>query len=260
MNELMFTNEKLGIQVRTRLNDDGSICMNAEDVARGFGWVRNENKNGKEYESIMWHRMNSYCEEIGFAHKCAKEDYIPESLFYRLGMKANNETAQKFQGWLADEVIPEIRKTGSYSTKSMTETEKVMLEMDIVERAAKILNMNDNSKLACINNVLTNHNIPTNILPQYTESKCQLLPATELLKRNNVSVSTVKFNKLMLNCGYLENLSRVSKTKDLKIFKSLTSKGLVYGENQISPKNPKETQPLYYVDKFNELLHKINLL
>ena len=142
---------------------------------------------------------------------------------------------------------------------AMTERDKVLLEMDIVERTSKMLNLNDNSKLLCLHNVLENHNIPTNILPQYTESKGQLLSATELLKRNGINMSAVKFNKLMLERGYLENLSRESKTKDLKIFKSLTSKGLEYGENQVSPKNPKETQALYYEHKFKELLHKLNL-
>lgn len=43
-----------------------------------------------------------------------KDDYIPESLFYRLGMKASNARAEKFQNWLAMEVIPSIRKNGGY--------------------------------------------------------------------------------------------------------------------------------------------------
>lgn len=34
--------------------------------------------------------------EFGFDHKWSKDDYIPESLFYMLAMKANNERAQKF--------------------------------------------------------------------------------------------------------------------------------------------------------------------
>ncbi len=42
-----------------------------------------------------------------------------------------------------------------------------------------------------------------------------------------------------------------------KKFKSLTAKGLEFGENQVSPNNPKETQPLYYVVKFDELLNAI---
>lgn len=110
----VFRNEELGLQVRTLPNSDGSISINAEDTAIGFGWCRTENKNGKEYTSIMWSRMNGYCKELGFAHVCAKEDYIPESLFYRLGMKANNAVAEKFQNWLALDVVPTLRKTGSY--------------------------------------------------------------------------------------------------------------------------------------------------
>ena len=138
----------------------------------------------------------------------------------------------------------------------MTEKDKVLLEMDIVERTSKILNLNDNSKLLCLHNVLENHNIPTNILPQYTESKGQLLPATELLKRNNVNISAIKFNKLMLEHGIIEEKTRPS-SKGIKKYKNLTN--TYYGENQVSPKNPKETQILYYEHKFNELLHKLNL-
>lgn len=43
-----------------------------------------------------------------------KDDYIPEALFYLLGMKANNERAQEFQRWIAVDVLPEIRKNGVY--------------------------------------------------------------------------------------------------------------------------------------------------
>ena len=95
-------------------NPDGSISISAEDTAIGFGWCRTEKRNGKEYTSIRWERMNGFSEECGFAHKWAKDDYIPESLFYRLGMKASNPAAEKFQNWLALDVIPSIRKTGSY--------------------------------------------------------------------------------------------------------------------------------------------------
>lgn len=47
----------------------------------------------------------------------AKDDFIPENMVYRLGFKASNETAQAFQAKLADEILPTIRKTGSYSVK-----------------------------------------------------------------------------------------------------------------------------------------------
>lgn len=127
MNELqIFNNEELKLKVRAIQNEDGSISINAEDAAVGFGWIKTEIKNGREYSSIRWERMNSFSAEIGFAHKWAKDDYIPESLFYRLGMKANNAAADKFQNWLAVEVIPSIRKTGHYG-KPMTIPEQIQL-------------------------------------------------------------------------------------------------------------------------------------
>lgn len=135
MNDLkIFENKELGLQVRTILNDDGSISVNAEDTAIGFGWCRTEVKNGKEYRSVMWARMNGYCKEMGFAHECAKDDYIPESLFYRLGMKANNAVADKFQNWLAMEVIPSIRKNGSYHQKRLSPEEMMRIQLGMYDK------------------------------------------------------------------------------------------------------------------------------
>lgn len=110
-----FINKELNLKVRAIENEDGSISINAEDAAIGFGWY--ELKDGKRY--AKWRRINQYCEELGFSPQVAKGDYIPESLFYLLGMKANNETALQYQKWLAMEVIPTLRKTGSYSIQTL---------------------------------------------------------------------------------------------------------------------------------------------
>ena len=135
-----FTNKDLGLQVRTITNEDGSISINAEDTAIGFGWVKTENKNGKVYTSIRWDRMNGFSKECGFDHEWSKDDYIPESLFYRLGMKASNKVADAFQNWLAMEVIPSIRKIGSYSTsqpKPMSAKEELRLHYQYLEEQSK---------------------------------------------------------------------------------------------------------------------------
>ncbi len=105
-----FFNEDLGFRVRCIQNDDGGISMNAEDTAIGFGWF--QTKNEKNY--VRWETMNQNCIDFGFSQHVGKDDYIPESLFYLLGMKASNETARKFQMWLATEVIPSIRKHGAF--------------------------------------------------------------------------------------------------------------------------------------------------
>lgn len=125
-NEVMvFNNEEFG-DLRTILNEDGSISVNAEDAAIGLGWIQTQTKNGKRYISIRWETLNMHCNGFGFPNKLGKDDYIPESLFYLLAMKANNERAQKFQKWVAIDVIPQIRKTGMYHMPQTTD-EKISL-------------------------------------------------------------------------------------------------------------------------------------
>lgn len=144
----VFRNEELDLYMRTILNEDGSISVNAEDTAIGFGWCREEVKNGKRYFSVMWSRINKFCKELGFAHECAKDDYIPESLFYMLGMKASNERAQRFQKWLAIEVIPSVRKTGHYEMPQYKQQAKQRdLTKDDYIRAASIISGCRNERL-----------------------------------------------------------------------------------------------------------------
>lgn len=109
-----FVNEELGVRVRCVQNDDGSISMNAEDTAIGFGWY--ETRNDKIYP--RWRSINGYLKEFGFSQEVAKDNFVPESLFYLLGMKASNDTARSFQMWLATEVIPSIRKHGAFIADS----------------------------------------------------------------------------------------------------------------------------------------------
>ncbi|WP_252224369.1 MULTISPECIES: hypothetical protein [unclassified Clostridium] len=109
-----FRNENLNLQVRIIQNDDGSISVNAEDTAIGFGFT--QVKNNKVY--VRWETIIGYLNALGFSQQVGKDDFIPESLFYMLGMKANNKVAQNFQKWLAIDVIPQIRKTGSYQSNN----------------------------------------------------------------------------------------------------------------------------------------------
>ena len=65
-------------------------------------------------EVVNWTRVRGYLSDLGVEQKCTTGDYIPENIFYRLAMKAKNETAEKFQALVADEIIPTIRRTGGY--------------------------------------------------------------------------------------------------------------------------------------------------
>lgn len=83
-----------------------------EDVSRGLGFT--QQKNGTEY--VRWERVSGYLNGFGFSPQVGNEEYIPENIFYRLSMKADNEVAESFQIKVADEILPSIRKHGIYAT------------------------------------------------------------------------------------------------------------------------------------------------
>ena len=103
------------------IDENGTAWLNAEDVARGLGFVDVHQKkdfatSGEKYETVRWARVNGYLQEFGYSKEVGKEDFIPENMFYRLAMKAKNETAENFQAKVADEILPAIRKNGAYMT------------------------------------------------------------------------------------------------------------------------------------------------
>lgn len=123
MNEVMNIN---GIECYEK---DGTAYLKLETVARGLGFT--QEKKGVEY--VRWETVTKYLEELNFPNKLGKDSFIPENIFYRLAMKAKNEAAEKFQAKVADEIIPSIRKTGSYGLpKSFPEA--LRLAADLAEK------------------------------------------------------------------------------------------------------------------------------
>lgn len=101
------------------IDENGTAWLNLENVARGLGFTE---RAASGNETIRWRTVVPYLIEFGtIATSCdAIPTFIPENIFYRLAFKAKNETAEKFQGKVADEILPAIRKTGTYSVTPMT--------------------------------------------------------------------------------------------------------------------------------------------
>lgn len=154
----LFVNKELELEVRAIKNDDASISLNAEDTAIGFGFT--QIKNGKTY--VRWETMNGYCKELNFSQHVGKDDYIPESLFYLLGMKANNDVAKKFQMWLATEVLPSMRKYGMYATDELLDNPDLLIAAATKlkeERAARLKAEKQRDKLVHQNKLYTTSEI-----------------------------------------------------------------------------------------------------
>lgn len=114
---------------------NGTAYLKLEDVARGLGFTEVAASGN---ECIRWRTVRKYLEDLGIATCCDGHlpEYIPENIFYRLAMKAKNETAEKFQALVADEIIPSIRKTGGYiaGQESMSDSELMAKALLVAKR------------------------------------------------------------------------------------------------------------------------------
>ncbi|OPA77446.1 hypothetical protein BVG16_13385 [Paenibacillus selenitireducens] len=109
-------NQLITIQgVRGYIDDKGTAQLHLEDLARGLGFIQRK----KEYEYVRWERVHGYLADMGFPQLVGK-DFVPENVFYRLSMKGESEAAISFQSKVADEILPAIRRTGTYSVPTLT--------------------------------------------------------------------------------------------------------------------------------------------
>lgn len=144
MNNLKNKNEIITIKnVRGYIDEKGTAWLNLEDVAKGLGFTQIKNK--KEY--IRWERVAQYLKEIAFPTS-GENDYIPENVFYKLCMKADNEVARKFQDRVCDEILPSIRKYGMYATDELLDNPDLIIKMAtrLKEEKAKNKELEDKMK------------------------------------------------------------------------------------------------------------------
>lgn len=127
-------------------------------------------------------------------------------------------------------------------------------QMIAVKYQSDILGLKDTDKIILMSLVYKKNDIPTDILPAYSKEESEeAVSLTTLFRERGKNISAKKANEILLEEGYLEEMTRPSSKGEVKKYKKLTDKGLLYGKNQISPQNPKEVQPAYYRSRFDEL-------
>lgn len=128
----IFNNEEFGEVRMTEI--DGKPYFVATDVATALGYI-NPRK-----------AVNDHCKGVTkrdtpTSSGVQQMSYINEGDLYRLIMKSKLPSAEKFESWVMDEVLPSIRKTGSYS-KPLTTSEQIRLlaqgNTELTERVDKV--------------------------------------------------------------------------------------------------------------------------
>lgn len=141
---------------------------------------------------------------------------------------------------------------------AITLKELIDIKLMTTKYLSEMLNYSEASTLQLVHNVHKEHNISTLYLPQYVENQRICFSLTDLLKKNNISMSTKALNSILIENGLLEEKKRRSTSKGVKKFKALTPAGLRFGHNDVSPHNKNEVQPRYYEDSFLDMFNLVN--
>lgn len=113
MNELqMFNSEEFGNIRTTEIN--GQPYFVASDVAKALGY-------SNPRKAIADHCKGVTKRDTPTSSGTQSISYINEGDMYRLIMKSKLPSAEKFESWVMDEVLPTIRKHGMYATDDVIE-------------------------------------------------------------------------------------------------------------------------------------------
>lgn len=109
VNELtIFNNDKFG-NIRTITDEKGEPWFCGKDVATALGYVDTDQA------------LRNHCKEGGALKRRVIDSlgreqdtiFINEGNLYRLIMRSKLPSAEEFEKWVCEEVLPSIRKTGT---------------------------------------------------------------------------------------------------------------------------------------------------
>lgn len=243
-----FKNAEFGV-LRT-IEVDDKILFCASDVAKALGYS-NPNK-----------AINDHCRAITkrdtlISGKMQEINYITEGDVYRLIVRSKLPSAEKFETWVFDEVLPSIRKHGAYMTEQTVE--KALTDPDFLIRLATELKQEQEKRKSLESQIQADK--PKVIFADSvtTSNTCILVgELAKILKGNGVNIGQNRLFEWLRENGYLVNRkgtdynTPTQKSMDLGLFKiKETTVIRSDGHIQIS-KTPKITGKgqIYFTNKF----------
>ena len=157
MNEIeIFKNEEFG-EVRT-IEKNGSVLFCGSDIAKALGYAR-------PADAISAHCKGVCVLPTPSAGGVQNTKFITEGDIYRLIAHSKLPSAERFERWVFDEVLPSIRKNGGYISNAdlmvntyfsnLPDEQKVVIKGLLTNIVAV---QNENSVLKKENDVLAQEN------------------------------------------------------------------------------------------------------
>ncbi|WP_251868137.1 phage antirepressor KilAC domain-containing protein [Enterococcus malodoratus] len=139
-------------EVRTFLENDVPYFV-ANDVAKTLGY-KNPSKATNDHCKKAIETWGN--DSLG---RRQKFKIIPESDVYRLIIKSNLPSAEKFESWVMEEVLPQIRKHGMYATDELLNNPDLLIEVATKLKEERTLRLVAEQKVAEMQPKVNYHDI-----------------------------------------------------------------------------------------------------
>lgn len=195
MNELqIFDNKEFG-EVRMA-EIDGKPHFVATDVAIALGYSTPRDAISRHCKGVVKHDTPT----LGGIQQLS---YISEGDVYRLIIRSKLPSAEKFERWIFDEVIPSVRKNGGYISGQENMTDDELLEKAIIVAQKKIAERDKQiqaleTEVVEMNNTISEMQPKVNYVDLILKSKSTVL-VTQIAQ--DYGMSAKSFNKVLKDLG-----------------------------------------------------------
>ncbi|HDF2435391.1 phage antirepressor [Clostridioides difficile] len=262
MNNLQIF-EKLEFGQIRMVEVDGKPYFVATDIAKALGYSNTRDAVKKHCKWVAKHdiphpQSNS---------KVLKVNVIPEGDMYRLISNSELPNAEKFESWVFDEVLPNIRKTGGYihSTNDMSDDEIMARALQVAQKTIEKKSREIEEKDKVIQ--LQQPKVLFADAVASSDDSILVGELAKLLKQNGIDTGEKRLFAWLRDNGYLikrkgeDYNTPTQKSVDLKIME--TKKRAIYnpdGSTKIT-KTPKVTGKgqIYFVNKLKSV-NQISML
>lgn len=249
MNDIItFKNNEFGTVRTIEINSKPYFC--GSDVAKSLGYA------------IPSKAINTHCKGVSKMEvptKGGKQEmlFISEGDVYRLISKSKLPSAEKFECWVFDEVLPSIRKNGGYIANQENLSDDELLERALIVAQRKIEERN--KEIAQQKEQIAIMQPKAIFADAVSSSSSSILvrDMAKLLKQNGVDIGEKRLFEYLRNNGYLikrpgaDYNSPTQRAMELGLFEiketvvAHTNDTRVHKTSKITGKGQR-----YFVDKF----------
>lgn len=195
------------IIVRTQVTDDGEPLFCLADICAVLELTNPSAVAAQIKEEFETPKLN-----LGVIQRQTGKIEVPfvtESQLYFVLLRSRSENAKPFRQWVVNEVLPSIRKTGSYSTG--TQAPDLKLKFELAKMMLEPAGIVGNQLTLALDKVYK-ANVGESLLAQSgvelkADTQNQLFTPTELGKQINISGQ--KFNSALDILGYQTKVNKV---------------------------------------------------